>query len=82
MRNCYRERLKAIRLGSAACVVLGVASLLAEYPTITRVAGGVILIGGVAAYLFWMVYLERIRRSADGSAGNCSRCMRLGRLPF
>jgi hypothetical protein len=58
MRGRYRERLKAIRPYSIACIGLGTCALAIGRSTVEQIAGGAVLLGGAAAYSFWSVYLH------------------------
>ena len=59
MRGRYRERLKAIRLYLNGLYRRGGASAVApSHSMVEQIAGGAVLLGGVAAYSFWTVYLH------------------------
>jgi hypothetical protein len=53
MRRMFSRRFAAIAVGSVSSATVGSVAMAGSFPTATRIVGGCLLIGALAAVGFW-----------------------------
>ncbi len=82
MRLVYRHRLLTITIGSLSCAVVAAVALTSPFPQPTRVVCGCLLVGSLAAVVFWAVRLRTFPAAGPVTRRGLLACYALGVSAF